>query len=88
MRSGRPPLFWKRKFEPQVIITYVRWYLRLSWVSYCDTFREIIAWPRQRRFVQVFVDAIRKPGQGTLVTTTANFARADRRRGRGPRQSA
>jgi transposase-like protein len=28
MKSCRPPLFWKRKFEPQVIVTCVRWYLR------------------------------------------------------------
>src|SRR5215471_9505459 len=28
MKSCRPPLFWKRKFEPEVIITCVRWYLR------------------------------------------------------------
>src|SRR5689334_21543821 len=28
MKSSRPPLFWKRKFEPQVIVTCVRWYLR------------------------------------------------------------
>src|ERR1051325_4190870 len=30
MKSCRPPLFWKRKFEPQVIVTCVRWYLRFS----------------------------------------------------------
>lgn len=30
MRSCRPPLFWKRKFEPLVIGTCVRWYLRFS----------------------------------------------------------
>src|SRR6516225_1353950 len=30
MRSCRPPLFWKRKFEPLVIVTCVRWYLRFS----------------------------------------------------------
>ena len=29
MRSCRPSLFWKRKFEPTVIVTCVRWYLRL-----------------------------------------------------------
>ena len=29
MRSRRPPLFWKRKFEPIVIVTCVRWYVRL-----------------------------------------------------------
>jgi hypothetical protein len=58
MSSGRPVLFRKRQFEPAVIVTCVRWYLRLTWVSYCDTLREIIAWPRQRRLVQVFVDAV------------------------------
>jgi hypothetical protein len=26
--SCRPPLFWERKFEPEVIIACVRWYLR------------------------------------------------------------
>jgi transposase, IS6 family len=30
MKSCRPPLFWKRKFEPIVIVTCVRWYLRFS----------------------------------------------------------
>ena len=30
MRSCRPPLFRKRKFEPTVIVTCVRWYLRFS----------------------------------------------------------
>jgi transposase, IS6 family len=30
MKSCRPPLFWKRKFEPIVISTCVRWYLRFS----------------------------------------------------------
>jgi transposase-like protein len=30
MRSFRPPLFRKRKFEPEVIVTCVRWHLRFS----------------------------------------------------------
>jgi hypothetical protein len=30
MRSCRPPLFRKRKFEPEVIVTCVRWYLRFE----------------------------------------------------------
>src|SRR6516225_10155206 len=30
MQSTRPPLFWKRWFEPTVIVTCVRWYLRFS----------------------------------------------------------
>ena len=30
MRSRRPPLFRNRQFEPIVIVTCVRWYLRLS----------------------------------------------------------
>src|SRR5215472_12641721 len=30
MKSTRPPLFWKRWFEPSVIVTCVRWYLRFS----------------------------------------------------------
>jgi transposase, IS6 family len=30
MKSCRPPLFRKRKFEPAVILTCVRWYLRFS----------------------------------------------------------
>src|SRR6476661_8308447 len=29
MKSCRPPLFWKRQFEPTVIVTCVRLYLRL-----------------------------------------------------------
>jgi transposase, IS6 family len=36
MRSCRPPLFWKRKFEPQVIVTCVRWYLR-----FCLSLRDL-----------------------------------------------
>src|ERR1700754_3266751 len=36
MKSCRPPLFWKRKFEPQVIVTCVRWYLR-----FCLSFRDL-----------------------------------------------
>ena len=30
MKSCRPPLFWKRKFEPHVIVTCVRWYCRFT----------------------------------------------------------
>ena len=30
MKSCRPPLFWKRKFEPHVIVTCVTWYCRFS----------------------------------------------------------
>ena len=36
MRSSRPPLFWKRKFEPEVIVTCVRWYLR-----FCLSLRDL-----------------------------------------------
>src|SRR5262252_758095 len=36
MRSCRPPLFWKRKFEPHVIVTCVRWYLR-----FCLSLRDL-----------------------------------------------
>ena len=36
MKSCRPPLFWKRKFEPQVIVTCVGWYLR-----FCLSFRDL-----------------------------------------------
>ena len=36
MRSCRPPLFWKRKFEPEVIVTCVRWYLR-----FCLSLRDL-----------------------------------------------
>jgi len=36
MSSCRPPLFWKRKFEPQVIVTCVRWYLR-----FCLSLRDL-----------------------------------------------
>jgi transposase, IS6 family len=35
MSSCRPPLLWKRKFDPQVIVTCVRWYLRFC-LSLCD----------------------------------------------------
>ena len=30
MKSSRPPLFRKRQFEPTIIVTCVRWYLRFS----------------------------------------------------------
>ena len=30
MKSCRPPLFWKRKFESHVIVTCVRWYCRFT----------------------------------------------------------
>lgn len=30
MNSCRPPLFRKRQFEPTIIVTCVRWYLRFS----------------------------------------------------------
>jgi transposase-like protein len=30
MDSIRPPLFRKRQFEPAIIVTCVRWYLRFS----------------------------------------------------------
>jgi transposase-like protein len=30
MACSRPPLFWKRQFEPVIIVTCVRWYLRFS----------------------------------------------------------
>ena len=36
MRSCRPPLFWKRKFEPHVIVTCVRWYCR-----FCLSLRDL-----------------------------------------------
>src|SRR5215467_11690263 len=36
MKSCRPPLFWKRKFEPEVIVTCVRWYLR-----FCLSLRDL-----------------------------------------------
>ena len=36
MKSCRPPLFWKRKFEPQVIVMCVRWYLR-----FCLSLRDL-----------------------------------------------
>lgn len=43
MPKKRPPLFKGRHFEPEIIILCVRRYLRLTWVSYCDIFREIVA---------------------------------------------
>src|SRR5689334_21127861 len=36
MKSCRPPLFWKRKFDPHVIVTCVRWYLR-----FCLSLRDL-----------------------------------------------
>ena len=36
MGSCRPSLFWKRRFEPEVIVTCVRWYLR-----FCLSLRDL-----------------------------------------------
>src|SRR5512132_3505024 len=36
MGSCRPPLFWKRKFGPHVIVTCVRWYCR-----FCLSLRDV-----------------------------------------------
>ena len=36
MRSCRPTLSWKRKFDPEVIVTCVRWYLR-----FCLSLRDL-----------------------------------------------
>src|SRR5215510_8720284 len=36
MESCRPALFWKRKFEPHVIVTCVRWYCR-----FCLSLRDL-----------------------------------------------
>src|ERR671923_1390176 len=36
MRSSRPPLFRKRKFEPSIMVTCVRWYLR-----FCLSLRDL-----------------------------------------------
>ena len=44
MKSRRPPLFWKRKFEPEVIVTCVRWYLR-----FCLSFRDVEELMAERR---------------------------------------
>ena len=41
MKSSRPPLFWKRRFEPHVIVTCVRCYLRFS-LSFRDV-KELMA---------------------------------------------
>jgi hypothetical protein len=76
-------LFSGRHFDREIIVLCVRWYLSLTWVSYCDTFREIIAWPWRVRFVQVFVDAVKKSRQRTFATAAANFACADAQCGRG-----
>ena|SRR6266545_3333718 len=43
MRSCRPPLFWKRKFEPVVIVTCVRWYCR-----FCLSLRDVEELIRER----------------------------------------
>ena len=36
MKSCRPPLFWKRKFASEVIVTCVRWYFR-----FCLSLRDL-----------------------------------------------
>jgi transposase, IS6 family len=43
MSSCRPPLFWKRKFEPIVIVTCVRWYCR-----FCLSLRDVEELIRER----------------------------------------
>src|SRR4029453_16198993 len=67
------PFKW-RQHKGRLILLCVRWYLALALVSYCDTFREIIAWPLYRRLVQVFVDTISNGIQQAFVTTAADFA--------------
>jgi transposase-like protein len=44
MRSCRPALFWKRKFEPEVIVTCALWYLR-----FCLSLRDLEELMAERR---------------------------------------
>src|SRR5689334_3643827 len=44
MKSCRPPLFWKRKFEPTVIVTCASWYLR-----FCLSLRDLEELMAERR---------------------------------------
>lgn len=68
MQSRRPPLFWKRKFEPQVIVTCVRWYLR-----FCLSLRDLEELMAERGLIVDhtsiwrWVLGIRSRGQPPLV---------------------
>ena len=78
MDSCRPPLFRKRQFEPAIIVTCVRWYLRFS-LSLRDL-EELMAerglsvdhttvW----RWVQAYAPEIRKRLQGHLKYKRATW---------------
>src|SRR5215469_15461780 len=71
MESCRPALFWKRKFEPHVIVTCVRWYCR-----FCLSLRDLEELMAERglsvdhttvwRWVQAYAPEIRRRLQGHL----------------------
>ena len=78
MSSRRPPLFRKRQFDPEIIVTGVRWYLRFS-LSLRDI-EELLAergvavdhttvW----RWVQAYAPEIRKRLQGQVKYKLATW---------------
>ena len=78
MKSCRPPLFRKRQFDPEIIVTGVRWYLRFS-LSLRDV-EELLAerglsvdhttvW----RWVQAYAPEIRKRLQGQVKYKLATW---------------
>src|SRR5689334_13805090 len=78
MRSSRPSLFRKRQFEPTVIVTCVRWYLRFSL-----SLREVEELMAERglsvdhttvwRWVQAYAPEIRKRLQGQVKYKRATW---------------
>jgi len=78
MRSRRPLLFWKRKFEPEVIVTCVRWYLR-----FCLSLRDLKELMAERglavdhmtiwRWVQAYGPEIHRRLQGQLKRKSSTW---------------
>ena len=78
MRSSRPPLFWKRKFEPEVIVTCVRWYLR-----FCLSLRDLEELMGERglavdhtsiwRWVQTYGPEVNRRLQGSVKPKSSTW---------------
>ena len=78
MVSCRPPLFWKRKFEPQVILSCVRWYLR-----FCLSLRDVEELTAERglcidhttiwRWVQTYGPEVHRRLQGEVKRKSATW---------------
>jgi len=78
MRSCRPPLLWKRKFDPGVIVTCVRWYLR-----FCLSLRDVQELMAERglavhhtsiwRWVQTYGPAVHQRLRGEVKRKSSSW---------------